>query len=177
VVIWYPLCAFVSRRESRESLSFGVWSGAGSVRRKADIFASLSVALKKSLRIRPLTQGEDRLTVGLRHRPVRVAWCARLGAGLGFLYPPFLGVQVWLSGRSGPVGVAACLTLMPVARAIKGDGCVAMFMAVSAVAAAWGAACTSVGDRSMRNYSKFSAAGIHCPLRRTLGHRDSEGRG
>jgi hypothetical protein len=147
----------VSRRESRESLSFGVWSGAGagSVRCKPDIFASLSAALKKSLRIRPLTQGEHRLTVGLRHRPVRVAWCARLGAGLGFLHPPFLGVQVWLSGRSVPVAVAACLTLMPVAWAIEGDGRVAMFMAVSAVAAAWGAACTSVGDRSMRNYLKF----------------------
>jgi hypothetical protein len=74
---------------------------------------------------------------------------------LGFLYTPFLGVQVWLSGRSGPVAVAACLTLMPVAWAIEGDGCVAMFMAVSAVAAAWGAACTSVGERSMRNYLKF----------------------
>jgi hypothetical protein len=45
---------------------------------------------------------------------------------------------------------------MPVAWAIEGDGCVAMFMAVSAVAAAWGAACTSVGGRSMRNYLKFS---------------------
>jgi hypothetical protein len=44
---------------------------------------------------------------------------------------------------------------MPVAWAIEGDGCVAMLMAVSAVAAAWGAACTSVGDRSMRNYLKF----------------------
>jgi hypothetical protein len=45
---------------------------------------------------------------------------------------------------------------MPVAWAIDGDGCIAMFMAVSAVAAAWGAACTSVGDRSMRNYLKFA---------------------
>jgi hypothetical protein len=44
---------------------------------------------------------------------------------------------------------------MPVAWAIEGDGCVAMFMAVSAVAAAWGAACTSVGDRSMRNYKSL----------------------
>jgi hypothetical protein len=43
---------------------------------------------------------------------------------------------------------------MPVARAIEGDGGFAMFMAVSAVAAAGGAACTSVGDRSMRNYLK-----------------------
>jgi hypothetical protein len=40
-------------------------------------------------------------------------------------------------------------------RAIEGDGGVAMFMAVSAGAAASGAACTSVGDRSMRNYLKF----------------------
>jgi hypothetical protein len=55
------------------------------------------------------------------------------------------------------VAVAVCLTLMPVARAIEGDGGFAMFMAVSAVAAAGGAACTSVGDRSMRNYSKFEA--------------------
>jgi hypothetical protein len=101
----------VPRRESRESLSFGVWSGAGSVKRKPDIFASLSAALKKSLRIRPLTQGEDRLIVGLRHRPVRVAWCARLGAGLGFLYPPFLGVQVWLSGiRPFWAGGGGCLS-------------------------------------------------------------------
>jgi hypothetical protein len=45
---------------------------------------------------------------------------------------------------------------MPVAWAIEGNGCVAMFMAVSAVAAAWGAVCTSVGDRSMRNYSKIN---------------------
>jgi hypothetical protein len=44
---------------------------------------------------------------------------------------------------------------MPVTRAIEGDGGVAMFMAVSAGAAASGAACTSVGDRSMRNYLKF----------------------
>jgi hypothetical protein len=41
-----------------------------------------------------------------------------------------LGVQVWLSGRSGPVAVAVCLTLMPYTRAIEGDGGVAMFMAV-----------------------------------------------
>jgi hypothetical protein len=47
------------------------------------------------------------------------------------------------------------LTLMPVAWAIEGDGGFAMFMAASAVAAAGGAACTSVGDRSMRNYLKF----------------------
>jgi hypothetical protein len=58
---------------------------------------------------------------------------------------------------------------MPVAWAIEGDGCVAMFMAVSAVAAAWGAACTSVGDRSMRNNLKFSPVqkgmtGGHCAL-------------
>jgi hypothetical protein len=45
---------------------------------------------------------------------------------------------------------------MPVTRAIEGDGGLAMFMAVSAGAAASGAACTSVGDRSMRNYLKFS---------------------
>jgi hypothetical protein len=44
--------------------------------------------------------------------------------------------------------------------AIEGDGGFAMFMAVSAGAAASGAACTSVGDRSMRNYLKFSAAEI-----------------
>jgi hypothetical protein len=49
---------------------------------------------------------------------------------------------------------------MPVARAIEGDGGFAMFMAVSAVAAAGGAACTSVGDRSMRNYLKFCINGI-----------------
>jgi hypothetical protein len=55
------------------------------------------------------------------------------------------------------VAVAACLTLMPVAWANEGDGGFAMFMAVSAVAAAWGAACTSVGDRFMRNYLKFNA--------------------
>jgi hypothetical protein len=48
-----------------------------------------------------------------------------------------------------------CLTLMPVARAIEGDGGFAMFMAVSAVAAAGGAACTSVCDRSIRTYLKF----------------------
>jgi hypothetical protein len=55
------------------------------------------------------------------------------------------------------VAVAVCLTLMPVTRAIEGDGGFAMFMAVSAGAAASGAACTSVsvGDRSMRNYLKF----------------------
>jgi hypothetical protein len=40
--------------------------------------------------------------------------------------------------------------------AIEGDGGFAMFMAVSAVAAAGGAACTSVGDRFMRNYLKFA---------------------
>jgi hypothetical protein len=54
------------------------------------------------------------------------------------------------------VEVAICLTLMPVTRAVEGDGGFAMFMAVSAGAAASGAACTSVGDRSMRNYLKFS---------------------
>jgi hypothetical protein len=43
---------------------------------------------------------------------------------------------------------------MPVTRAIEGDGGFAMFMAVSAGAAA----CTSVGDApcSMRNYLKFN---------------------
>jgi hypothetical protein len=54
------------------------------------------------------------------------------------------------------VEVAVCLTLMPVTRAVEGNGGFAMFMAVSAGAAASGAACTSVGDRSMRNYLKFS---------------------
>jgi hypothetical protein len=53
------------------------------------------------------------------------------------------------------VEVAVCLTLMPVTRAVEGDGGFAMFLAVSAGAAASGAACTSVGDRSMRNYFKF----------------------
>jgi hypothetical protein len=145
----YFVC-IVSRRES----------GAENVTRKSDMFASLSAALKKSLRIRPLTQGEDRLTVGLRHRPVRVAWCARLGAGLGFLYPPVLGVRVWLlvvvvrpfwAGGGGCLSHPDALT-----RAIEGDGGVAMFMAVSAGAAASGAACTSVGDRSMRNEKLFT---------------------
>jgi hypothetical protein len=60
-----------------------------------------------------------------------------------------------LSGRSEPVAVAVCLTVMPVARAIEGDAGFAMFMEVSAGAAASGAACTSVGDRSMRNYLHF----------------------
>jgi hypothetical protein len=52
---------------------------------------------------------------------------------------------------------------MPVTRAIEGDGGggVAMFMAVSAGAAARGAACTSVGDRSMRNYLKFICAYVY----------------
>jgi hypothetical protein len=74
---------------------------------------------------------------------------------LGFLYPPILGVQVWFSGRAGPAAVAVWRTLLSVVWAIEGDGGVAMFMAVSAGAAASGAACTSVGDRSMRNYLKF----------------------
>jgi hypothetical protein len=44
---------------------------------------------------------------------------------------------------------------MPVARAIEGDGGFAMFMAVSAVAVAGGAACTSVGDRSMHSFGEI----------------------
>jgi hypothetical protein len=59
------------------------------------------------------------------------------------------------------VAVAVCLTLMPVAQAIEGDGGFAMFMAVSAVAAAGGATCTSVGDRSMRNYLKILTCKIN----------------
>jgi hypothetical protein len=51
--------------------------------------------------------------------------------------------------------VAVWRTLLSVAWAIEGDGGVAMFMAVSAGAAGSGAACTSVGDRSMKNYLKF----------------------
>jgi hypothetical protein len=53
--------------------------------------------------------------------------------------------------------VAVWRTLLSVAWAIEGDGGLAMFMAVSAGAAASGAACTSVGDRSMRNYLKFQS--------------------
>jgi hypothetical protein len=68
------------------------------------------------------------------------------------------------------VVVAACLTLMPVAWAIEGDGCVAMFMAVSAVAAARGAACTSVGDRSMRNYLKF-AINFYLKVKHVVSHK------
>jgi hypothetical protein len=63
-----------------------------------------------------------------------------------------MGVQVWFSGRAGPAAVAVWRTLLSVAWAIEGDGGVAMFMAVSAGAAASGAACTSVDDRSMRHY-------------------------
>jgi hypothetical protein len=54
--------------------------------------------------------------------------------------------------------VAVWRTLQSVAWAIEGDGDLAMFMEVSAGAAASGAACTSVGDRSMRNYLKFMLA-------------------
>jgi hypothetical protein len=51
--------------------------------------------------------------------------------------------------------VAVWRTLLSVAWAIEGDGGVAMFMAVSAGAAASGAACTSVGDRSVKIYKLF----------------------
>jgi hypothetical protein len=115
VVLWCPLCA-LSRGASRVRvclLEYDLVQKASDVSPAYLRVASLSAALKKSLRIRPLTQGEDRLTVGLRHRPVKVAWCARLGAGLGFLYPPVLGVQVWLSGRFGSVAVARWLFVSP----------------------------------------------------------------
>jgi hypothetical protein len=84
-----------------------------------------------------------------------------LGSHPSFLYPPVLGGACFRSSDIEALAVALSLTSLLGVRA-PGYSCrKSTIVDMSAGAAAGGAACMSVGARSMRNYLKFPLVLLH----------------